>query len=104
MSFYANDGSMNVSVVSGSSYTGLYAIDGSINVVKAAGSTPVGAYHPCGGLWVTVSPGTSVSRQAPDGSLYVNTTLAKDGSQPVTVVSGSLTPGGSSATYYIYGF
>lgn len=104
MSFYAADGSINVSVVAGSSYTGLYAADGSINVVKATGSVYVGAQHPCGAWWVTVSPGTNVPRRAPDGSLYVNTSGANDGSQKVTVVSGSLTPGGSTATFYIYGF
>jgi len=104
MSFNAADGSMNVSVVSGNSLTGLHAADGSINVVVSTGSTYVGAAHPCGAWWVTVSPGTLVPLRAPDGSLYVNTTLSKNGSQSVTVVSGSLTPSGTTPTYYIYGF
>jgi hypothetical protein len=102
MSFFANDGSINVTVVPGTSLTGLYAIDGSINVIKSPGSSYVGAYHPCGALYVTVSPGTLVPLRAPDGSLYVNTTLSKNGSQSVTVVSGSLTPGGGA--YYVYLF
>ncbi len=98
----ATNGSLNVSVVSGSSYTGLYAADGSINVVNASGSTYIGASHPCGAYWVTLSPGTLVGIRAPDGSLYVNTTNANDGSQYVTVVSGSLS--NHTPTYYIYGF
>lgn len=103
MSFFAANGSINVTVVPGTSYSGLYATDGSINVIKSSGSSYVGAYHPCGALWVTVSPGTLVPLRAPDGSLYVNTTLAKNGSQSVTVVSGSLTPVvGGAYYYYIY--
>lgn len=104
---FAADGSMNLTVVNGSSYTGLYAPDGSINVIVAPGSSYVGAFHPCGAWYVTVSPGTLVPRRAPDGSLYVTVTAAPSTNtgQPVTVVSGSLTPiGGATATYYIYGF
>ncbi len=70
---YAADGSMNVTVVSGLSFTGLYAADGSINVIISPGSSFVGAYHPCGAWYVTVSPGTLVPIRAPDGSLYVQT-------------------------------
>lgn len=105
MSLYAADGSLNISVVSGSSYTGVYAADGSLNVVKAPGGSYVGAYHPCGALYVTVSPGTFVGIRAPDGSLYVQTNTAVwDSGQRVTVVSGSLVGGGFTPTYYIYGF
>lgn len=96
---YATDGSLNISVVDGLSYTGVYSADGSVNVIVSDGSTYVGAYHPCGAWWVTVSPGTTTPLRAPDGSLYVNTSLAKDGSQSVTVVSGSLTPPGSGFYY-----
>lgn len=103
---YAANGSYNITVVTGSSYTGLYAADGSINVIVAPGGSYVGAYHACGAWYVTVSPGTLVPIRAPDGSLYVVVAAAPSTNtgQPVTVVSGSLTPGGSSATYYIYGF
>jgi hypothetical protein len=96
VSYYATDGSINVSVVDGSTYTGLHAADGSINVVLSDGSTYVGASHPCGAWWVTVSPGTRVSLRAPDGSLYVSQAgmPSTNSGQPVTVVSGSLTPGG----------
>lgn len=92
MSYYAANGSVNVTVVDGSVYTGLYAADGSINVVKATGSVYVGAYHPCGAKWVTLSPGSFVGVQAPDGSMYVNDTgsVSTNSGQPVTVVSGSL--------------
>lgn len=102
---YAADGSLNVSVVDGSSYTGIYAKDGSINVQVAPGGSYVGAYAPCGAWYVTVSPGTLVPLRAPDGSLYVSTagSPSTDVGQPVTVVSGSLTPG-SSGPYYVYLF
>lgn len=106
MSFNASDGSINVTVVDGSTRTGDRAADGSLNVIVSPGSSFVGAYHPCGAWYVTVSPGTLISAKAPDGSLYVQTSPYKeDGGTKVTVVSGSLTPGGlSSPTYYIYGF
>lgn len=95
--FYAPNGSMNVTVVDGSTYTGYYAADGSVNVVVAPGGSYVGASHACGAQYVTVSPGTLVPRRAPDGSLYVVVQAApsNNSGQPVTVVSGSLTPGGS---------
>jgi hypothetical protein len=99
MSFYAADGSMNVTVVDGLSYTGLHAADGSINVILAPGGTYVGAYHPCGAWYVTVAP-VEVTRpnpiRAPDGSLNVSVSPYTNGGQRVTVVSGSLTPGGGA--------
>jgi hypothetical protein len=88
---YAADGSWNVSVVDGLTYTGLYAADGSYNVAIAPGGTYVGAYHPCGALWVTTTPAPAVGgspRNAPDGSLYVSQTPYTNGGQSVTVVSG----------------
>jgi hypothetical protein len=93
MSLYAADGSLNVTVVAGSSYTGLYAADGSLNVIAAPGGSYVGAYHACGALYVTpVTDNTLRSIRAADGSLYVTNTgmPGKNQGQPVTVVSGSL--------------
>lgn len=93
MSLYAADGSWNVSVVTGSVYTGLYAADGSVNVVAAPGGIYVGAYHPCGAWYVTLAPSPSVGSnplRAPDGSLYVSETPYTNGGIRVTVVSGSL--------------
>lgn len=110
MSYYADDGSMNVSVVDGTTYTGVTATDGSTNVIKSDGvSTYVGSHHPCGALWVSLYSGSDISPiRAPDGSLVVNDTVGMPGNntgRPVTVVSGSLHPiVGSSPTYYIYGF
>lgn len=98
MTFYAADGSMNVTVVSGASYTGLYAVDGSINVIKAPGGSYVGAYHPCGAWWVTVTAAPSVGAspiRAPDGSLNVSENPYTNGGRRVSVVSGSLNPGGT---------
>jgi len=103
---FAANGSYNITVVDGSVYTGLYAADGSINVVKTDGSVYRGAYHPCGAWWVQLTPGTLVPIRAPDGSLYVNdASLYINSGQPVTVVSGTLHPGGGAVpTYYILGF
>lgn len=95
MPFYAANGSMNVTVVDGSVYTGLYAADGSVNVIKSPGGSYVGAYHPCGAWWVTLTTTTNSPIRAPDGSLYVddvNGPPSKDTGQPVTVVSGTLHP------------
>lgn len=111
MSYYAADGSMNLTVVDGTTYTGVTASDGSTNVIKSDGfSTYVGAHHPCGALWVSLYPGSGISpARAPDGSLVVNDTAgmpARGMGAPVTVVSGSLHPvvPSGTATYYIYGF
>lgn len=104
----ASDGSLNVTVVSGVSYTGVYAADGSINVIKSPGGTYVGAYHPCGAWYVTLvsSPSSPTPLRAADGSLNIYTTLGLNsntiGGQAVTVVSGSLSS--FTPTYYIYGF
>lgn len=87
---YASDGSLNVTVVAGTSYPGLYAADGSVNVIQTTDSTYVGAYHPCGAYWVTKSPGTLVPRTSPMGSLYVSLLGMPpvNSGQPITVVSG----------------
>jgi len=90
---FAADGSWNVSVVSGSVYTGLYAPDGSFNVIKSPGGVYVGLHHPCGAYYVTaVTDTTARTAHAPDGSLYVTNTgmPTKNQGKPVTVVSGSL--------------
>lgn len=109
MSYYAADGSMNVTVVDGTTYTGLYAPDGSINVIKSDGiSTYVGAHHPCGAWWVSLgTPGTISPARAPDGSLVVSQAGMPyiNSGRPVTVVSGSLNPPPVGfATYPYYGF
>lgn len=90
---FATDGSINVTVVSGSSYTGLYASDGSYNVIASPGNTYVGLYHPCGALYVTPVTDTTLRQWlAPDGSMYVTNTgmPSKNQGTPVTVVSGNL--------------
>lgn len=106
MALYAADGSLRVTVVSGSSYVGRYAPDGSVNVVVSNGSTYTGLHHPSGAMYVinTESPITSI--QHPSGAWYVSDSPYATGSNRVTVVSGSLTPGGGGTayTYYIYGF
>lgn len=102
----AADGSLNVTVVSGSSYTGVYAADGSINVIQSPGGTYVGAYHPCGAWYVTLisNPSTPTPLRAADGSLNIYTTLGINkntiGGQAVTVVSGSFS-GSFVPTYYL---
>lgn len=88
---YAADGSLNVTVVSGSSLTGLYAANGSINVVQAVGTLPCGAYHPCGAWWVTTVTSGLVGYYAADGSMNVaESPYTAHGAVRVTVVSGSL--------------
>lgn len=67
------DGGTPVTIVSGSSVSGLYAADGSVNAVFASGLVPCGMYHPSGALNVT--SGSGVGIYAPDGSLYVRTNL-----------------------------
>lgn len=105
MSISAGDGSLNVSVVDGSSYTGLRAPDGSLYVVNNNGSSFVGASNHCGGWNVTYVTSDVSSIRAQDGSLNVTTSPFVKGAMKVSVVSGSFTGGGGSTpTYYILGF
>jgi len=107
MALYAADGSMNVTVVDGNSYSGLYAADGSLNVIKAPGGTYVGLHHPCGALYVTAVTDTSFyPAYAPDGSLYVTNTgmPKKNQGAPVTVVSGSLFGPSTPGDFYVWVF
>lgn len=106
MSFYAADGSWNVTVVDGSTYTGLYAADQSLNVIQSPGNVFVGAYHPCGAQYVTTNISGAVSFYAPDGSVYVTNTgfPSTNRGQPVTVVSGSLFGPVTTGPYYVYLF
>lgn len=100
---YASDGSLNVSVVAGTSYTGEYASDGSLNVIAAPGGSYVGAYHACGALYVTpVTDSNFHTLRAVDGSLNVTNTgmPSKNQGQPVTVVSGSLFGPVVTGAYY----
>lgn len=106
MSFYAADGSWNVSVVDGSTYTGRYAADGSLNVIKSPGGTYVGDTHPCGAMYVSTNTSGFVTFYAPDGSVYVTNTgmPSTNQGQPVTVVSGTLFGPPPTGFYYPFLF
>lgn len=97
MGIYAADGSWNVTIVDGTTFTSYYAADGSVNVVHD--TVFFGAYHPCGALRVTYTSSAVNQRYAPDGSIYVSTTPYVTGAQPVTAVSGSFGPPPSGAFY-----
>lgn len=91
MPWNAADGSINVTVVSGSTRTGVMAADGSLNIIKSAGTSPVGAYHPCGAMYVSLPGAATKSIKAADGSMNVSKSGAYfSGTQRVTVVSGVL--------------
>ncbi len=85
MGLYASNGSINVTVVTGSSYVGMYAPDGSMNVT---GSDGTGLHHRCGALSVTSSLDGNVltGRYAPDKSMYINSSGFNNGSQYVTYI------------------
>lgn len=93
---YAVDGSLRVTVVTGSIYVGTYAPDGSLNVKVR--STETGYYHSSGAMLVTVRSVAGVGIYASNGSLYVSTSPYVYGSQRVTVVSGSLSGGVAAGT------
>lgn len=65
---YAADGSIRVTVVPGTSYTGLYANDGSMNVVDEVGPF----YHPCGAIRGRVALETYTGLYSPSGALYMD--------------------------------
>lgn len=103
---YAPDGSFNVTVVTGSVFTGVMAANGSYNVVLAPGGVEVGSMHPCGAYYVTLTDAGKSGTRAPDGSLYVtDSPYISNGATKVTAVSGTLHPsGGSHPTFFILGF
>ena len=104
MGLYATDGSINVTVVDGLSYTGLYAANGSYNVVLQNGSVYTGLMNPCGAYNVIVST-SDTNRMAPSGAFNVSTTPYVDGTMKVTVVAGSLSamPTPSNNIYSTFG-
>ena len=92
---YADDGSVRVTVVTGTSITGLYAPDRSMNVIEGIPGVHRGLYHPCGAMLVKVnadSPGTSTSAYSPDGFRNISTppfTNPISGAMRCTVVAGA---------------
>jgi len=99
MSTRAADGSWNVSVVDGSSTSGLRAPDGSFYVVKSSGASN-GSHHSSGAYWVTPVSSPDIY-YAKDGSINVSVSPYQAGTQPVTVVSGSFGPP-PTGNYYVW--
>lgn len=94
---YNDDGSLNITVVDGSTRTGIQASDGSINIVLDD-SSHLGLYHPCGAFRVNSSEGNTI--QDPSGAYYINTILGRRGVfEPATPPTPS-----SFITYFILGF
>lgn len=99
MAVYANDGSIRVTVVDGSTFTGAQAPDGSLYVVVR--TNQIGRQHPCGALLVTpITSNAPNGIVAPDGSLYVSESGYFQTSQKVTVVSGTLSGGSTSSANF----
>lgn len=94
MAAYATDGSLNIRVVDGSSYTGRYATDGSTYVVVTAGSSLTGMNHPSGAMNVVNTDSGVLSILHPSGGMYVSDSPHATGATRVTVISGSLDGGG----------
>jgi len=91
MTFYAADGSMNVTVVDGLTITGIQAADGSTNVVQRDGLSLVGSQHPCGAYNI-VNDGTSVGYYHTSGALNISQFGAyRENTVKVTAVSGVIT-------------
>lgn len=85
---YAADGSINVSVVSAGSYSGLYHNDYSWNVIPS--TTGFGYVDPpTGAIRVTLTAVPVNSIYAPDGSMYVSVSPYIGNTRHVTVVNGS---------------
>lgn len=65
-------GKLQLTIVDGTTLTGLYAADGSYNCVLTTESTTIkGLHHPCGGYWGTVGTNLSAPYNAPDGSMNI---------------------------------
>lgn len=90
---YAPDGSLNVTVVSGETLTGMTAPDGSTNVVQfiqdEENPKHAAATHACGALWVVpVDGSTETGRYSAAGAINVSEVSGAGGALRVTVVSG----------------
>lgn len=69
---YNTLGQLKLTVVPGTSYTGLYAVDGSQNVVLTTENTTwKGSQHPCGAYWGTLVTTPVLMAYAIDGSNYI---------------------------------
>lgn len=102
---YAPDGSWRVTIVDGLTYSGRMAPDESMYIVPSS-VTPddvEGMDHPCGALIFTTAPdNTVVSRQAENGSLYVQVyPYTSTGAQRVTVVTPFIPPSSPPPTQII---
>jgi hypothetical protein len=86
---FATDGSLRITTVDGTAYTGLFAADGSMNgVIVAADAAGYGIYHPCGALRIVDSTGATGSA-APNGAIYVTLdTLGALTAPVLTLTSG----------------
>jgi len=65
---YAADGSVRITIVSGSTYTGLYAADGSMNLVLEDGAL----YHPCGAVRGVMVYSGDRGLHTPSGAFFID--------------------------------
>lgn len=91
MARYAADGSLNITVVDGTSRVGAQASDGSLNVIQVSGSSLVGTQHSSGAFNVVNTDTAGIAGQHPSGALLISDSPYANGTKRVTVVSGSLT-------------
>lgn len=68
---YNANGQIKLTIVNGSSYTGLTAADGSLNAVSNTSTSSVGLMHPCGAYNAVTVTNTSSPYYNPNGSLNV---------------------------------
>lgn len=84
---YNSDGSIAITVVDGTTYTGVYSPPGSVNVVLDD-TAHTGIYHPCGAFRVNSSYGDTV--YDPSGAFYINNILGSRGhARPINLLQQS---------------
>jgi hypothetical protein len=89
--FYTSGGSMRVTVVDGTTLTGIMAADGSFNVVVADGTELTGIHHPCGGINVIVPASAVTGLYHACGALHISDEGSYvGGTVRVSVVSGDI--------------
>jgi len=84
----ATDGSLNVTVVDGTTWVGRIAKDGSLNVFQVDGSTWTGRNHTSGAVNVVVIASGEYDINNKCGAVNVSVSPYITGTQRVTVVSG----------------
>ena len=87
---YASDGTLNVNVVTGTSFVGRQGSNGGLNVIQVPGTSFTGLQHISGAINVFNATADVGTHQHPCGAQNI-TNSGKHNARSVTVLTGALT-------------